>query len=165
MQPLHEKGLLKLEPVADKFHLLLNLREKLKELMARKQKLLSHVEANPSDAIADKARGALSAHPPPALATEKAPTSFRNMSPRPRAVPSGSATSPPEEPPSQISRSNRSARYEAVRALHQQAWSQREIARRLKMSRQTVRRFLVAETFPERTRSPYRVRGILRNPS
>jgi transposase len=31
-----------------------------------------------------------------------------------------------------------------------------EIARRLKMSRQTVRRFLVAETFPERSRSPYR---------
>jgi hypothetical protein len=93
--------------------------------MARKQKLLPHVAANPSsDAIADKARGARSAHPPPALATEKAPTSFRNMSPRPRAVPSGSATSPPEEPPSQISRSNRSARDVAVRALHQQAWSE-----------------------------------------
>jgi transposase len=150
------KGAPQAQQVADKFHLLLNLREKLKELMARKQKLLPHVEATPAATIADKAQEALSAYPAPALATEKAPTSFRNMSARPRAVPSGSATSPPEEPPSQISRSNRSARYEAVRTLHQQAFSQREIARRLKMSRRTVRRFLVAETFPERSRSPYR---------
>jgi transposase len=63
---------------------------------------------------------------------------------------------PPEETPSQISRSNRYARYEAVRTLHQQLVSQREIARRLSLSRNTVRKFLQAETFPERSRSPYR---------
>jgi len=125
--------------------------------MARKQNLLPHVETTPSDAIPGKARGALSAlAPPPALSAEEAPKSFRNISARPRALPSGSAASSPEETPSQISRSNRSARYEAVRTLHQQAFSQREIARRLKMSRQIVHRFLVAETFPERSRPPYR---------
>jgi transposase len=151
------RGAPQAQQIADKFHLLLNLREKLKELMARKQKLLPHVETTPSDAIPDKARGALSElSPPPALSAEEAPKSFRNMSARPRALPSGSAASSPEETPSQISRSNRSARYEAVRTLHQQAFSQREIARRLKMSRQTVHRFLVAETFPERSRPPYR---------
>ena len=56
---------------------------------------------------------------------------------------------------SQLSRANRAARYEAVRALHQQALSAREIARRLHMSRQTVQKFLVSETFPERSRPPY----------
>jgi transposase len=62
--------------------------------------------------------------------------------------------------PSQVSRSNRYARYEAVRALHQQLVSEREIARRLGLSRNTVHRFLQAETFPERRQPPYR-RSIL----
>src|SRR5260370_17346405 len=57
---------------------------------------------------------------------------------------------------SQVSRANRAARYEAVRALHQQAISAREIARRLHMSRQTVQKFLVSESFPERSKPPYR---------
>jgi transposase len=157
------KGAPQAEQVADKFHLLLNLREKLKELMARKQKLLPHVETNLPDAIADKAPGALSqCSPSLALSAEKPPKSFRTMSARPRAVSSDSAVSSPEETPSQVSRSNRSARYEAVRTLHQQAFSQREIARRLQMSRRTVHRFLVAETFPERSRPPYR--GSLLDP-
>ncbi len=78
------------------------------------------------------------------------------MSPHLRVASSGSAPLPPEETPAQISRSNRYAGYEAVRTLHQQAISQREIARRLKLSRQTVQRFLTAETFPERSRPPYR---------
>ena len=44
----------------------------------------------------------------------------------------------------------------AVFLLHQGNMAVREIARRLKLSRQTVHRFLRAETFPERSRSPYR---------
>ena len=151
------KGAPQAQQVADKFHLLLNLREKLKELMARKQKLLPHVETPTSDALPDKARGALwECSPSPALSVEKPPKAFRTMSARPRALSSAAASPSPEETPSQISRSNRSARYEAVRTLHQQAFSQREMARRLKMSRRTVHRFLVAETFPERSRPPYR---------
>lgn len=39
-----KKGAPQAQQVADKFHLLLNLREKLTELMGRKQKLLPHVE-------------------------------------------------------------------------------------------------------------------------
>ncbi len=137
------KGAPQAQQVADKFHLLLNLREKLKELMARKQKLLPHVETTTSGTI------------PPSRAAEVS-KSFRHMPPHRRVASSGSAPIPPEETPSQISRSNRYARYEAVRTLHQQAISQREIARRLKLSRQTVHRFLTAETFPERSRLPYR---------
>lgn len=151
------KGAPQAQQVADKFHLLLNLREKLKEFLARKQKLLPYSEANRSDAIPEKARGALSA-PAPSLAadSEKGVKSFRKMAPHQRASPTGFTPLPPGETPSQISRSNRYARYEAVHTLHQQAFSQREIARRQKLSRQTVHQFLVAEIFPERRRPPYR---------
>jgi len=54
----------------------------------------------------------------------------------------------------QVRRDNRTARYEAVRMLHQQGFSLREIARRLKLSRQTVRRFVRAESLPERNTAP-----------
>lgn len=155
------KGAPQAQQVADKFHLLLNLREKLKELMARKQKLLPHVEVTTSDAIPDKARGTSSADAPSfASRAVEGSKSFRHMSPHPRATPSSSVPTPPEEMPSQVSRSNRYARYEAVRALHQQLVSEREIARRLGMSRNTVHKFLQAEIFPERSRPPYRG-GIL----
>ena len=49
------RGAPQAQQVADKFHLLLNLREKLKGLMARKQKLLPQVEDIPCDAIPNKA--------------------------------------------------------------------------------------------------------------
>jgi transposase len=137
------KGAPQAQQVADKFHLLLNLREKLKELMARKQKLLPHVETTTADTL-------------PASGAAEVSKSFRRMSPDLRVASSGSAPLLAEETPSQISRSNRYARYEAVRTLHQQALSQREIARRLKLSRQTVHRFLTAEIFPERSQPPYR---------
>lgn len=73
------------------------------------------------------------------------------MSPEPRQLPNSCADGEDTPSPRQVSRANRYARYEAVRALHQQAFSQREIARRLSLSRNTVRKFLRAETFPERS--------------
>ena len=54
----------------------------------------------------------------------------------------------------QVRRDNQYARYEAVRALQQQGFSLREISRRLKISRGTVRRFVRAESFPERGKPP-----------
>jgi len=73
----------------------------------------------------------------------------------PYARPRESSVSIPlEETPSQISRANRYARYEAVRTLHQQLVSQRQIARLLKLSRNTVHTFLQAESFPERSPRP-----------
>jgi transposase len=157
------RGAPQAQQIADKFHLLLNLREKLKELMARKQKLLPHVEATSSEAVPDKARGASASRAPAlTLDPEEGTKPFRKMSPHLRASPSDSCAFPAEEPSAQVSRSNRSARYEAVHTLHQQALSEREIARRLKMSRETVHQFLVAETFPERKQASYR--GSLLDP-
>jgi transposase len=152
-----KKGPPQAQQIADKFHLLLNLREKLKELMARKQKLLPHVEPITSRAIAGRGRGVSSASAPAsASSTVEEAKTFRHMSAYPRATPSGSVPVPPEETPSQISRANRYARDVAVRTLHQQLVSQREIARRLSLSRNTVHKFLQAETFPERSQPPYR---------
>ncbi len=48
------KGAPQAQQVADKFHLLLNLREKLKELMGRKQKVLPHVEPITSKTMSEK---------------------------------------------------------------------------------------------------------------
>jgi len=48
----------------------------------------------------------------------------------------------------------------AIRALQQQGFSLREISRRVKISRQTVRRFVRAESFPERS-TPAKKASIL----
>ena len=74
----------------------------------------------------------------------------------------GSAFTPDTEAPSQVCRANRYSRYEAVRALHQQGFSLHEIARRFGMARKTVRQFIRAESFPERSRPAYR--GSLLDP-
>ena len=156
MRRLQRKALLKLEPIADKFHLVKNLRDGLKELMARKQKVLPEVEVVSTDGIPLRAQGirresALSEAPKP----DEPEKQWRSMSQEPRHIPARSEHSSMAQSRSQVSRANRCARYEAVQALHQQAISEREIARRLHMSRQTVHTFLVSESFPERSRSPY----------
>jgi hypothetical protein len=134
-----------------------NLRDGLKDLMARKQKWLPQVEEVPSDGIPLRARGkqqehALSEMPKP----DEPEKHWRSMSKEPRQPTRGQKDQACVPSRSQISRTNRAARYEAVRALHQQAISEREIARRLNMSRQTVHRFLAADAFPERSNPPYR---------
>jgi len=82
------------------------------------------------------------------------------MSPKLRSRGSPSATG--AETYSQVSRANRYSRYEAVRALHQQGLSLHEIARRFGMARKTVRQFIRAESFPERSRPASR--GSLLDP-
>ena len=151
-----KKGAPQAQQIADKFHLVKNLRDGLKELMVRKQKVLPEVEVVSPDGIPLQAQGkrgesALSEAPKP----DEPEKQWRSMSQEPRHIPASSEHSAMAESRSQVSRANRAARYEAVRALHQQALSAREIARRLHMSRQTVQTFLVSESFPERSRPPY----------
>src|SRR6266481_3102577 len=152
-----KKGAPQAQQIADKFHLVKNLRDGLKELMARKQKVLPEVEEASSDGIPLRAQGkrlasTLSVEPKP----DEPEKQWRSMSKEPRHIAASSGHSSVAPSGSQVSRANRAARYEAVRALHQQAISAREIARRLHMSRQTVQKFLVAESFPERSTPPYR---------
>lgn len=74
----------------------------------------------------------------------------------PTPEPDELATDPNETRPltkaqqlSAIRRAKRLERYEEVRALHARGLPQREIARRMGLSRKTVRRYIRAETFPE----------------
>src|SRR6266487_6021077 len=152
-----KKGAPQAQQIADKFHLVKNLRDGLKELMARKQKVLPEVEEASCDGIPLRTQGkrpasALEASPKP----DEPEKQWRSMSQEPRHIAASSEHSSVALSGSQVSRAKRAARYEAVRALHQQAISAREIARRLHMSRQTVQKFLVADSLPERSRPAYR---------
>jgi transposase len=141
--------------------LLLNLREGLRKFLVRKQKWLPEVEEDLSDAIAKKARGKFKEEAAADVSQEmKHEKDFRHMSPTLRKR--GSSPTIDAQTYSQASRFNRYSRYEAVRTLHQQGWSLRDISRRLKMGRQTIRRFVRAESFPERSQPAYR--GSLLDP-
>ncbi|WP_126548157.1 ISL3 family transposase [Dictyobacter kobayashii] len=142
--------------VADRFHLLKNLREHLRDFLLRKHTLLPEAEEVVSDAIPQKARGrpknASSVTPP---ADQEKPL-FRKMSAslreyEDRTTSQTQVTLAQER--KQASRARRYACYEAVRELHQQDFSGREIARRLQLSRHKVMQFIQAEGFPERVPS------------
>jgi transposase len=144
------KGAPQAQQVADRFHLLLNLRDGLKNLMERKQTCLPEVTEDVADGIPHQARGR--AQEIKYLEVQQETTQekrYRILSPHLRQSSRG-MTSDALYP--HIRRDNRYARYEAVRALQQQGFSLREISRRLQIARQTVRRFVRAESFPERSK-------------
>jgi transposase len=139
------------QQVADKFHLLKNLREGLKDFLDRKQSYLPEMEEPVSDAIPAKAQGLKELpkpQPPVSESEEDQPgeKTFRAMSPVPRLRPSAVSATDSHK---QIRRDNRKTRYDAVRTLYQQGLSKREIARRMGLARETVRKFIEAEVFPE----------------
>jgi len=151
--------------VADRYHLVHNLREHLQQFLDRKRTCLPEIEDSPLKAVSSDDRGLASA-----LETQTSVTTSR-------ASPSTGSASSTDQPQAQvqpnlpqgqmeqerelasltyaerkkkISRDKRSARYAQVRALHQAGMGQRAIGRSLHMSRRIVRRFLTWETFPER---------------
>jgi DNA-binding NarL/FixJ family response regulator len=154
----------KREPIADRFHLLKNLRERLKEVMDRKHSCLPEVEERVSDAIPAKAQGIKDKRvsPPTEPQTEPAPEKhYRTIPPYPYQRPAGISY---DEFQKQIRRDKRSARYEHVRTLFEQGLSQRAIARQLKLSRATVGKFVRAEAYPEMHHSERGARGSLLDP-
>ena len=144
------KGAPQAQQIADRFHLLKNLRERLKELMDRKQSCLPEVEEHASDAIPAKAQGSKGkslsqmAEPPGEPEPEK---HYRTIPPFPYQQPLGMSY---DAFLKQVRRDKRIARYEDVRTLFEQGLSQRTIARKLRLSRKTVRTFVQAEAYPER---------------
>lgn len=109
--------------VADRWHLLRNLREALERLLGRYPTQLSRLPAAES------------------IGTRGSPQQ------RPRRL---RAVTESERLCQQASRARRQQRYEAVRALAAEGISERQIGHRLGIARGTVRRFLQAEAFPER---------------
>src|SRR5947209_19358586 len=144
------KGASQAQQVADKFHLLKNLRERLKDLMDRRQSCLPEVEETRVDAVPAKAQGINASRAVYPITEPRAePAAEKHY----RAIPATPYQRPAAvsytELQKQARRAKRSARYEDVRTLSGQGVSIREIARRLKLSRETIRRFLRAEEFPE----------------
>lgn len=110
--------------VADRYHLIQNLRDHLQHVLDRKRTCLPLVE---DTAVGEQ--GSSPDHPLPEA----------DLSPLLSA-----------ERTKVLSRNKRLARYEEVMALHREGISQRAIARQLQLSRNTVRHYICSPGFPER---------------
>jgi transposase len=112
--------------VADRFHLLTNLREALQKLLERQAQELRAAAAQ------------VSAQPAPALPPQ----------PTPAAEPP--VALPPEPQPAAADQplSHRQALFAEVKALAAQGLSRRQIAARLHLHRNTVRRYIYAQELP-----------------
>jgi transposase len=129
--------------VADRYHLIQNLREHLQRLLDRKRTCLPFVEDTPVSAK-EEPPGAQGPPPPQP----------------PQAVPEADLSNLISAERKQlISRNKRLARYEEVMALHRAGHSQREISRQLHLSRNTVQRYISAPGFPERAEGSGRRRS------
>jgi transposase len=144
------RGAPRARQVADRYHVLVNLRDALKAALAGHQGALPVLE------------GAREAP----LSPSQHPTEVPEISPVPVEPPQqhervesqqdpGSRSTEPHtltaaQRRRQISRTNRLARYEQIVALHREGLSQRAIARQLHVSRKVVHRSVTAGTFPER---------------
>ena len=112
--------------VADRFHLLVNLREALERLLARLQGRLRQLPLDEQTANTLAARDQATSRP------------LRGPSPS-------------EEIARYGRRRSRVARWEAVRALNAQGTPIRQIAKTLGLNWTTARNFAYAETYPERS--------------
>ena len=143
------RGAPRARQIADRYHILVNLRDALKGTLARKSGSLPEVAAE---------RGEPHASSQPAMTTleasrapeDTAPEDERAGAPQDQREASGARQLTVAEQRRQISRANRLARYEQIIALHRQGLSQRAIARQLHVSRKVVYRSVRAGTFPER---------------
>jgi transposase len=120
--------------VADRWHLLTNLRDALTRTAERF-----------SPQILAAARAAAKDSQPKASEAKRAENKRTKHLPPPRA-----------RSLAELRRARRFQYYEQVHTLHRQQVSQREIARRLRIHRETVSRLLRAVTFPERAARDYR---------
>lgn len=141
--------------VADRFHLSRNLSEAIQRLFDRHPSVLREVvallehqqqETDAQTAVTtelDQARFV-----PAATLGLPEPQTTRTAGP---AVPDDSDTPPG---------SHAEARYREVKSLQQQGLGQRAIARQVQLHRRTVRRYMLADTFPERAVGPQSVSSV-----
>ncbi|MEW6296873.1 MAG: transposase [Thermodesulfobacteriota bacterium] len=120
--------------VADRWHLLKNLTEAVERFLSRHHMVLQQ-------AAAQVIRG------PAQVASPSGGVASSCLS---NCLPTRAA----------LTRERRWVRYEEVRALHRQGATIRSLAQRFRMHRRTVRRFLRAESFPERAQPPRRGRSL-----
>jgi transposase len=126
--------------VADRFHLLCNLREALIRLLDRHHRQVEQV-----------ARAAAAVQPSSPAAVIQQPSAADPPSDSATCQPPGAGAPPAAE----TSRSRRLQRYTQMVELHAQGLGMRQIARQMGLHRSTVRRFLNAGGFPERASRQY----------
>ena len=141
-----KRGAQRAKQIADRYHLLVNLRDTLRDALARHQDSLPVVEEH------GKQAGSSSEEPAQPSAATPVPV---QASPQQAAGEAGSieAVTPQltaAQRRRQVSRANRYARYQQILALSREGLSQRAIARQLHLSRGCVHRYVTAERFPER---------------
>ncbi len=151
--------------VADRYHLVQNLREHLQRFLDRKRSWLPEVEDIPLNGGSTGAKAleaSLEEQAGPGTSpgsTGSAPAESTSLVPTQdqSALPPALIDQEMElaaltyaERKKKISRDKRYERYEHVLALHRAGVGQRAVARELHMSRRTVQRFLTSEGFPER---------------
>ncbi len=156
--------------VADRFHLLQNLREALQRLLDRHHAALRAIHLPESNL--QSVPGAVTVTEAPraedCLVTETEATAIQSTTGQPpvSSEPAPAGPPMPVRPPTRadqarhISRERRQARYDAVLALHAAGVSARAIAKQLHLSRVTVTRYLATGSFPERAHRQSR-RSIL----
>ncbi len=151
--------------VADRYHLVQNLREHLQRFLDRKRSCLPEIEDSPLEA------GFTSHQSLGDVLNDQMGTMARNVS---AGSSQAERTDQPQEQAQRelplalmsqemelasltyadrkkkISRDKRYARYEHRLALHRAGMGQRAIGRSLQMSRRIVQRYLSSEGFPER---------------
>jgi transposase len=151
--------------VADRYHLISNLREHMQRLLDRKRTCLPLVEDTSLKETGASRTG--DTGPPSDLSAAEVPLAYPQCLQVVASVQPPEAV-PPEPPPEQdsteveissltyaerkkkISRDKRVARYEEVMAFHQTGMGQRAIARTLGVSRKVVQHLLSSPVFPER---------------
>jgi len=143
------RGAPRARQVADRYHLLVNLRDALKGTLSRTSGSLPEVAAARGEphASSQPTRASLHASRAP---EDTAPQDERAGAPQDQREASGARLLTVAEQHRQMSRANRLARYEQIIALHRQGLSQRAIARHLHVSRKVVQRSVRAGAFPER---------------
>jgi hypothetical protein len=132
--------------------------------MDRKQSCLPEVEEHAADAIPARASGLKDQNVQEIAGPRAGPEPekhYRTILPYPYQPPAGMSYN---EFQKQVRRDKRAARYENVRTLFAQGHSQRAIARKLKLSRRTVAKFVQAEAYPEMHYLARGARGSLLDP-
>ena len=130
------------QQVADRWHLLKNVREAIERLFERHLPVITEA-LKPADTNPNGSANALVGDPP-AAATTSGPTSQESPTPPIPASPRQAVTL--------AKRRRREERFERVHELHRQGTPIRQIARDLSMSRNVVRRYLRCERCPDQSR-------------
>ena len=134
------KGAPRAIQVADRYHLVANLREALQKLLDRKRSCLPSLEETAS--ASESVRS-----PVPEPLVQQTDQADKKKDADQEAEEDGALTR--AEALRQRRRRKRYERYQAVLDLHQQGLGARAVARQVGISRNTVRSYLKAEAFPE----------------